>query len=103
MAISISLDQSSQRHSDRRQRRHKVSGSGDFGGDGVGADASPTTIISVGEDTVVDWAGSGNLFGLVCNMGGNMEFTGSGDIYGSVISAGETTQVQRKRESHLQR
>lgn len=66
----------------------KVTGSGDIAGDGVGGDASPTTIISVGEDTEVDWAGSGNLFGLVCNMGGDLTFSGSGDIYGSVISAG---------------
>ena len=65
-----------------------VTGSGDIGGDAVGGDASPTTIISVGEGTEVDWAGSGNLFGLVCNMGGDLTFSGSGDIYGSVISAG---------------
>jgi len=68
----------------------KVTGSGEIAGDGVGSNAKPTTIISVGEDTVVDWAGSGNLYGLLCNMGGDTKHTGSGNINGSVISAGES-------------
>lgn len=67
----------------------KVTGSGEIAGDGVGTDATPTTIISVGEDTEVEWAGSGNLYGLLCNMGGDIKHSGSGDIHGSVISAGE--------------
>ena len=67
----------------------KITGSGEFAGDGVGANATPTTIISVGVGTVVDWAGSGNLYGLLCNMGGNITHNGSGDVHGSEISAGE--------------
>ena len=38
---------------------------------------------------MVDWAGSGNLYGLLCNMGGNITHNGSGDVHGSEISAGE--------------
>jgi formylmethanofuran dehydrogenase subunit C len=68
----------------------KITGSGEFAGDGVAPNASPTTIISVGEDTEVDWAGSGNLYGLLCNMGGDVTCSGSGDFHGSVISAGTT-------------
>jgi formylmethanofuran dehydrogenase subunit C len=71
----------------------KVTGSGEFAGDGVGTNAKPTTIISVGEDTVVDWAGSGNLYGLLCNMGGDITHTGSGNVHGSEISAGSNWTV----------
>ena len=63
-----------------------VAGSGDIAGDGVGANAKPATIITIGETKNIQWTGSGNYYGLLATMLGEFHHAGSGDVYGSELA-----------------
>jgi len=63
-----------------------VAGSGQISGDGVGTNAKPATIISVGQDKSVKWTGSGDFYGLLVAMYGEFDHAGSGNVHGAELA-----------------
>lgn len=63
----------------------EVSGSGTWGGTGVGASVEPCIAISLTGN--LKWSGSSAFYGLMAAPKGKVNISGSGWVYGSVLSA----------------
>lgn len=65
-----------------------LSGSQTIGGDGVGSDAKPVTVLLTGQGKSAASSGSGAFYGLLCDRSGTCAFSGSGVVRGALICGG---------------
>ena len=69
-----------------------VSGSGTYGGDGLGSDPKPITVLMTGASKVMTLSGTPTICGLLCDAGGTLKYSsGGGSLKGAVLCGGGVT------------